>query len=464
MQTTDHVATLLGVHDCTLVACDTSVANGETVQSFTLMYSGSQPSVCSVCGAPLRKHGMRTVDVVATPHLGKPTKLVIEFPRLRCTGCGNVWRPQIKGVDENHRMTEAAYADIAQKSLNLTFREVARDYPLSHVTIKNVFEDYVSEHEVGLRFKVPVFLGIDEKNLKRVGMVTVITDLENRTVFDMVPGRTQADLDKYFSSIEGLDRVQWVSSDMYRPFWKSIAKHTPNATWVIDHFHVVKGANEALDAIRKALQATLDPQGRLQLKKGLAYALRKRTRDLSPYEASALRSLRTDNDYSVLMSAYDLKEDFFDIYDEHPNSREEAEAAFDAWRNSIPKEDAFEPFRALARTVENHREYIFNYWDCPARISNGYTECANRLIKETDMKGRGYSFETLRARTLYRRQNLDRIIASNGLSIGPRFDEPGSMFVTEPESSGQIVEGFISGVKVDLSTGEILQDTFQPEV
>ena len=98
--------------------------------------------------------------------------------------------------------------------------------------------------------------------------------------------------------MEGLERVRWVSSDMYRPFWRSIAKYTPNATWVSDHFHVVRGANEALDAVRKGLQGALDRKGRLELKKGLAYALRKRTRDLSPYEASALRALREDPSYS----------------------------------------------------------------------------------------------------------------------------------------------------------------------
>ena len=59
---------------------------------------------------------------------------------MRCPECGYVWRPAIGGVDEGHRMTEAAYADIAQRSLRLTFREVAEEYPLSHVTVKNVFE------------------------------------------------------------------------------------------------------------------------------------------------------------------------------------------------------------------------------------------------------------------------------------------------------------------------------------
>lgn len=459
MGATDCVEKLLGVRDCALVGSRTELSRGRKLQFFGLRYCGHVPTACPSCGSPMHSHGTRSTGVVSTPHLGAPTKLEIEFPRMRCPECGLVWRPVIPGVDEDHRMTEAAYADIAQRSLRLTFREVAEDYPLSHVTVKNVFEDYIRENASRLRFKVPAFLGIDEKNLKRVGMVTVITDLEHRTVFDMVPGRTQADLDAYFSGLEGLDRVRWVSSDMYRPFWKSIAKHTPNATWVIDHFHVVKGANEALDSVRKGLQGSLDKKGRLELKKGLAYALRKRTRDLAPHEASALRGLREDPSYSTLMAAYDLKEDFFDIYDEHPTSREEAEEAFDDWRASIPKMDAFEPFRALARTVENHREFIFNYWACPSRISNGYTECANRLINETDMRGRGYSFETLRARTLYRRQNLDRIIASNGLTIGPRIDAPGPLFVTEPDREDEAVDEFIDprlGARIDASTGEVL--------
>ena len=111
------------------------------------------------------------------------------------------------------------------------------------------------------------------------------------------------------------------------------------------------------------------------------------------------------------MTAYDLKEDFFDIYDEHPLSREDAEDAFDAWKASIPDDKAYDPFRGLAKAVENHREFIFNYRDCPSRISNGYTECANRLINETNMMGRGHSFETLRARTLYRSLSRHRGMA-----------------------------------------------------
>lgn len=454
-----YVKEFLGVADCRHVRTVSTSSGGYQQENYELEWVGSIPDACPECGARMHRHGMRETKAAHTPMFGHRTLLVIRFPRMRCPACGHIWQPAIEGLDPVHKMTQSAYEDIAQRSLRTTFREVAKDYPLSHVTVKNVFVGFMREYNEQLRFKVPAFLGIDEKNLKRAGMVTVITDLEHRTVFDMIRGRTQEDLDGYFSKLPDLDKVRWVCSDMYRPFWKSIAKHTPNATWVIDHFHVVKGANEALDFARKSLQSTLDKKGRLELKKGLSYALRKRSRDLTPYEASSLRSLREDATYSDLMTAYDLKEDFFDIYDENPSSKEDAQEAFRRWEESIPEGALFDQFRSLARTVENHYEYIFNWWDCPTRISNGYTECANRLIKETDMRGRGYDFEVLRARTLYRKQNLDRIIQSNGLTIGPRIDSPEPFFVTEPSpepGGGNEVIDPETGVRVDATTGEVL--------
>ena len=69
------------------------------------------------------------------------------------------------------------------------------------------------------------------------------------------------------------------------------------------------------------------------------------------------------------------------------------------------------------------------------------------------MRGRGYSFDTLRARTLYRRQNLDLIIASNGLTIGPRIDVPGPHFATE--MVGEFIDPR-TGQRIDAKTGEVL--------
>ena len=135
--------------------------------------------------------------------------------------------------------------------------------------------------------------------------------------------------------------------------------------------------------------------------------------------------------------------------------------AFDQWKQSIPKDGLFDCFRDLAKTVHNFHEQIFNYWDCPIAITNGYTECANRLIRETNMKGRGYSFDTLRARRLYRKNNLQSIMDSGGLSIGPNVLSNDPLFTTEiPDEDLQEAEAqdtlAESELVVDEATGEIL--------
>lgn len=163
----------------------------------------------------------------------------------------------------------------------------------------------------------------------------------------------------------------------------------------------------------------------------------------------------------VLAQAYDLKEDFFDIYEKNAQSRDNAIAAFKAWELSIPQDEVFDKFREVAQMVYNHFEAIFNWWNCPAAISNGYTECINRLIRENNLRGRGYSFEILRGRTLYRKSNLKNL-EQHGLLYGPEIREYGPNFLFEnndedeidydTEEDDTIVDG------VDTETGEVIDD------
>lgn len=448
---------LFGIRDCNLVSTqEINEAGKKHYTIFHLNYCGKEPEECPKCVGKTHSHGYRDLKVMDTPWGGKPAQIHITFPRRRCTVCGNIWQPIFENVNVNHKMTSRAYTDIAQKSLISTFRHVSDDYTLSHVTIKDVFQEFVREHHQKLRFRTPAFLGIDGIKIKKIGEVTVITDLEHRTMYDMLKGRNQAALTEYFMKMPDRERVLWVCSDMYRPFEKSIGHALPNALWVIDHFHVVMKANEAIDTIRRGLQQNMTKKNRINTKRGLAYTLKTRRRSLTSDESSKIRLLRKDPVLQPLAVAFDLKEDFFDIWDNNPASKDNAMKAFAQWEQSIPGESLFDSFRDLAKTVHNFYEQIFNYWDCPIAITNGYTECANRLIRETNMKGRGYSFETLRARSLYRKNNLQSIIDSGGLSIGPNVlsDEP--LFTTETldeESQDATAE---SELVVDEDTGEIL--------
>ena len=448
-------------------AVDVPQKDGSVVAELSMTYIGPIPDTCPNCGQKFYKHSSRDIRVLDTPFLGKRTELLISYPRRRCSNCKTLWKGSCPDIDENRSLTKRAFADITNRALNMTFEQVRNDYKLSANTAKNIFVDYMAENESNLRFKTPCFLGIDEIKIKRLGEITVVTDLEHRTLFDMFQGRNQKRLLEYFKALPGTENVTWVCSDMYRPFENTLAATMPNATWVIDHFHVVAKANEALDYIRRQLQSEMkSKKERVKTKKGLAYTLKTRRNMLTTEEAEKIRLLRNHPKLGPLAVAYDLKEDFFCIYDDNPTSKDNAERAFAQWESSIPNDKLFDKFREVAEMVHNHYQAIFARWDCPTAISNGYTECVNRLIRENNLKGRGYSFEVLRGRTLYRKTNLTAL-TENGLVYGPEIQEsmPNFFFESNQEDDNDDLEDddtFNEGY-VDKDTGEILDPGVEEE-
>ncbi len=143
-------------------------------------------------------------------------------------------------------------------------------------------------------------------------------------------------------------------------------------------------------------QATLDKTERIKVKKSIRWLTLKRSNNLSPEEVKALGVVRQI--IPDLAVAYDFKEAFYRIYDDP--AKESAMRAFEAWENSLPDE-GLDGFRSLAKTVHNHYEDIFAYWDSPSRITNAYTEGLNGLTKVANRMGRGYSYEIIRAKMLY---------------------------------------------------------------
>ena len=295
----------------------------------------------------------------------------------------------------------------------------------------------------------------------------------------MMLGRDQPSLTAYFSQMQDPENVLWVCTDMYRPFEKSIKTALPNARWVVDHYHIVAYANRAMDKVRIKVQSEMTKKSRISTKKGLAYTLRTRLRNMPIEEAAKIKECRNDEVLKPLAVAFDLKEDFFNIYDENLTSKENAQKAFEEWEKSIPADEIYEDFRTLAQTVHNFYEQIFNFWDCPISITNGFTECTNRIIRENNVRGRGNSFDILRNRTLYRHANLERI-EQNSMLLGPSIPKKGPVFhyeevngiqekVNEDESTYfnsfdyDPMIGLIPGVNFDPETGEILDETLMDE-
>ncbi len=358
---------------------------------------GPVPS-CHDCGGPLHRHGRRTNIFADTPMQMQPVRLEISRPRYRCITCSKISTPDLLFLDERRRATKRLVDAVRQRCLGMTFHALAEQTGVAVNTIKNIAQDLIVELERTVRYETPVIMGIDELMLAG-DYRCVITNLATNNVFEMLEFRTQDYLKPFFQKLPDKERVEWVCSDMWRPFKRSFSEYLPNAKLVIDKFHVVKMASEALDDERKKFQSTLSKNDRVQVKKSIRWLTLKRPSNLTPAEKSALEVVRQS--IPELGVAYDFKEMFFRIYDDPV--KESAMRAFEAWENSLPDKE-LEKFHSLAKTVHNHYDDIFAYWDSPSQITNAYTECLNGLIKMSNRIGRGYSYEIIRAKTLYAKE------------------------------------------------------------
>lgn len=350
---------------------------------------------CLDCGKPMYRHGRRSNIFADTPMQMQPVRLEIFRPRYRCDGCGKTVTPELTFLDEKRRATKRLVDAIRERCLSMTFHALAEQTGLAVNTVKNIAHDLIEELERTVHYETPVIMGIDEVSLAG-NYRCVITNLATNNVFQMLEFRTQEHLKPFFENLRDRERVEWVCTDMWRPFKRSFSQYLPNARLVIDKFHVVKMASEAMEEERKKYQSTLSKDDRVQVKKSIRWLTLKRPDNLSAAERAALEVVRQT--IPDLARAYDFKEAFFRIYDDPDKGA--AMELFKAWKNSLP-EGELGKFHDLARTVHNHYEDIFAYWDSPSRITNAYTECLNGLIKLSNRMGRGYSYEIIRAKTLY---------------------------------------------------------------
>ena len=367
---------------------------------------------CPQCQKPLYRHGKRVTTFADTPIQMQPVRLEVSRPRYRCADCAKLVTPELPFLDERRRATARLVDAVRERCLGQTFHSLAEQTGLAVNTIKNIANDLIEELEENVRYETPVILGIDEVMIGGKYRC-VMTNLATNNVFEILEVRTQEVLKVYFKTLRDREKVEWVCTDMWRPLKNSFSAYLPNAKLIIDKFHVVKMASEALEEERKTYQVQLTKEERVQVKKSVRWLLVKRPANLSPLELKALEVVREV--MPGLALAYDFKEMFFRIYDDPV--KESAMRAFEAWENSLPDKE-LPLFHSLARTVHNHYEDIFAYWDSPKRITNAYTECLNGLMKMSNRMGRGYSYEIIRAKTMYSKH-------ARKVGSGVRFAEAG---------------------------------------
>ncbi|SFM47455.1 Transposase [Salibacterium qingdaonense] len=323
----------------------------------------------------------------------KRVGIYVNRQRYKCRECNETFFENLPDMDVNRSVTNRLINWIQEASLEKTFTSIAEEIGVDEKTVRNIFNDYVTELETKTDFRTPKWLGIDEVHLLK-NYRCVITDVENKSVIDILRKRNKDTVVSYLSKLQDIDKIELVAMDMWRPYKDAVNMVIPHAKIVIDKFHVVKLANEALEKIRKANRQSVSAKERRQLMRD-RYVLLTRRKDLNDFDDQIKLQVWTDM-FPLLGHAYELKEQFFDIYE--AKTVDEAYKLYQEWLSNVPKE-LMTYFGDLIKAMTNWEEEIFNYFTSP--ITNAYTESLNRLIKTINHIGRGYSFEALRAKILF---------------------------------------------------------------
>lgn len=95
-------------------------------------------------------------------------------------------------------------------------------------------------------------------------MAFIIVDQNNRNIFDINNSRRSNDIENYFKRYSKFqrDKVQFITLDLYKPYYSLMQSLFKNATLIPDKFHIVIQFRNALDKTRIALCKNTNPNYR----------------------------------------------------------------------------------------------------------------------------------------------------------------------------------------------------------
>jgi transposase len=370
---------------------------------------------CETCGVRATGHGRRRVVVRDLPMAERPVVLVWAKRLWRCdeaTCAAHTWSEHSDEIAPRAVLTERARAEIARRvgPGEHSVAQAARDFGVSWHTAMTAVRDHGRPRVDHLaRLGAPRVVGLDETSFLAATpthptlLVTGILDLDTGRLVDVLPARSATAVGEWLDSkpARWLAGIRHVVIDPYQPYATAIAESLPDARLVVDHFHVIRLANAALDEVRRRVQqATTGHRGR---KPDPLYRIRRRL--LAGHErlapagfARVLASLDAGDPDGEVGAAYLAKELLRETYLAHDAfaARRQLIAFYKHCGDSeVPELDR------LARTIARWETPILRWHR--TRLTNAATEGTNLVIKNIKRLGFGFrNFDTYRLRLLLR--------------------------------------------------------------
>ena len=229
-------------------------------------------------------------------------------------------------------------------------------------------------------------IGIDEISYcKGKKYATIVYDLDKGAVIWVGRGKGRSTIDKFFNeelSDYKKKQIQWASCDMSKAYIGAIETHCPNAKLVLDHFHIVKALNEAVDEVRKDTWRELSQVGRKAIK-GLRWMLYRHSSTRKKSDTKFLNNLKKGN--NKIYRAWVLKDELEHFWSYI--SRGWATKFLKGWITKALR-SRIEPLKKFARMLRKHQNNILNFIE--RNLSNARAEGINRVIKIVKNRASGF--------------------------------------------------------------------------
>ena len=202
------------------------------------------PRLCPSCaGDRLRSKGRYQRRVRHLACFGHPSEVVISCRRYRCVDCGRTFVQPLPGIRPGRRSTEPWREQIYERHDDgICASTLGRRENLSAASVSQIYAQFTERKaKERLSLNCPRVLGIDEHTLHRgQRFATTFCDLKNRRIFDISPGRSEAELAQYLRTLRGRERVRVVCIDMSNSYRALIRRWFPRAAIVADRFHAIR--------------------------------------------------------------------------------------------------------------------------------------------------------------------------------------------------------------------------------
>ncbi|GAA1698100.1 ISL3 family transposase [Microcella alkalica] len=367
---------------------------------------------CRACGCQGVPRDTVTRRLAHAPFGHRPTTLLVRVRRYRCSGCGRIWRQDTSAAAEPRAKisrTGLRWALAALVLDHLTVSRVAAGLGVAwHTANTAVLEEGRRRLlDDPSRFDGVAVLGVDEHVWRHTRhgdrYVTVIIDLTPirdgtgpARLLDMVEGRSKQAFQQWLAARpqSWRDGVEVVAMDGFSGFKTATVEELPEAVAVMDPFHVVRLAGNALDSCRRRIQQQL--HGHRGRKGDPLYAARRTLHTgaafHTPRQQQRLDALFADERHLAVEVTWGIYQRMVAAYRE-PDRAAGKQLMIELIETvSVGVPAALREVITLGRTLKQRAADVLAYFDRPG-TSNGPTEAINGRLEH--LRGSALGFRNL---------------------------------------------------------------------